>query len=302
MFDSVNFSVAVMTKSGFDALGSRNMEYNYAWLYNEAPADDIEAAERSDKFLDVVKDELTDYDEAIVKAQLDELTDRLEKAGEEYGEIYKRSFEDKVSEITDNAEKGGREYAELYQKSIEAKLTEVSEKARAGAAEYAQIMMTTGAKPSRSDLSVDVDDYTFSLIEGTVNAMITGGEAEAPSQQELIDHYLDQVKKPERSELSIDVDDFTFSIIERSVDAAIRGGEYSGPTEEEFRDAYLDTVEKPRREELSVQLDDFLFGIVEDAADAELNGRDFEMPADEEFENEIDKTGIFPWITISRAT
>ena len=121
---------------------------------------------------------------------------------------------------------------------------------------------------------------------------VTGGEAEAPSQQELIDHYLDQVKKPERSELSIDVDDFTFSIIERSVDAAIRGGEYSGPTEEEFRDAYLDTVEKPRREELSVQLDDFLFGIVEDAADAELNGRDFEMPADEEFDNEIDKTGI----------
>lgn len=161
MFDSVNFSVAVMTKSGFDALGSRNMEYNYAWLYNEAPADDIEAAERSDKFLDVVKDELTDYDEAIVKAQVDELTDRLEKAGEEYGEIYKRSFEDKVSEITDNAEKGGREYAELYQKSIEAKLTEVSEKAQAGAAEYAQIMMTTGAKPSRSELSVDVDDYTF---------------------------------------------------------------------------------------------------------------------------------------------
>ena len=118
MFDSVNFSVAVMTKSGFDALGSRNMEYNYAWLYNEAPADDIEAAERSDKFLDVVKDELTDYDEAIVKAQVDELTDRLEKAGEEYGEIYKRSFEDKVSEITDNAEKGGqgirRAVSEVY--------------------------------------------------------------------------------------------------------------------------------------------------------------------------------------------
>ncbi|MFR0872939.1 MAG: hypothetical protein ACLSG5_16975 [Oscillospiraceae bacterium] len=134
MFDSVNFSVAVMTKSGFDALGSRNMEYNYAWLYNEAPADDIEAAERSDKFLDVVKDELTDYDEAIVKAQVDELTDRLEKAGEEYGEIYKRSFEDKVSEINRQRRKGGREYAELYQKSIEAKLTEVSEKARAGAA------------------------------------------------------------------------------------------------------------------------------------------------------------------------
>lgn len=234
MFDSVNFSVAVMTKSGFDALGSRNMEYNYAWLYNEAPADDIEAVERSDKFLDVVKDELTDYDEAIVKAQIDELTDRLEKAGEEYGEIYKRSFEDKVSEITDNAEKGGREYAELYQKSIEAKLTEVSEKARAGAAEYAQIMMTTGAKPSRSDLSVDVDDYTFSLIEGTVNAMITGGEYSGPTEEEFRDAYLDTVEKPRREELSVQLDDFLFGIVEDAADAELNGRDFEMPADEEF--------------------------------------------------------------------
>lgn len=234
MFDSVNFSVAVMTKSGFDALGSRNMEYNYAWLYNEAPADDVEAAERSDKFLDVVKDELTGYDEAIVKAQVDELTDRLEKAGEEYGEIYKRSFEDKVSEITDNAEKGGREYAELYQKSIEAKLTEVSEKARAGAAEYAQIMMTTGAKPSRSDLSVDVDDYTFSLIEGTVNAMITGGEYSGPTEEEFRDAYLDTVEKPRREELSVQLDDFLFGIVEDAADAELNGRDFEMPADEEF--------------------------------------------------------------------
>ena len=292
MFDSVHFSVAVMTRAGFDSMGSRNIEYNYAWLYNTAPADDIEAAERSDRFLDVVKDELTDYDEAIVRAQVDELTDRLEKAGEEYGEIYKKNFEDKISEVTENAEKGGEEYAQLYQKSIEEKLTEVSENAQAGAAEYAQILMSTGAEPSREDLSVDVDDYTFSLIKSMVNAMLSGGEAEMPSRQELVSHYLDEVKKPEKSELSVDVDDFTFSIIERSVDSAIRGGEYSGPTEDEFKDAYLDSVEKPRRDELSVQLDDFLFGIVVDAADAELNGRDFEMPADEEFEDEIDKTDI----------
>lgn len=234
MFDSVNFSVAVMTKSGFDALGSRNMEYNYAWLYNEAPADDIEAAERSDKFLDVVKDELTDYDEAIVKAQVDELTDRLEKAGEEYGEIYKRSFEDKVSEITDNAEKGGREYAELYQKSIEAKLTEVSEKARAGAAEYAQIMMTTGAKPSRSDLSIDVDDYTFSLIESTVNAMLTGGEYSGPTEEEFRDAYLDTVEKPRREELSVQLDDFLFGIVEDAADAELNGRDFEMPADEEF--------------------------------------------------------------------
>lgn len=234
MFDSVNFSVAVMTKSGFDALGSRNMEYNYAWLYNEAPADDIEAAERSDKFLDVVKDELTDYDEAIVKAQVDELTDRLEKAGEEYGEIYKRSFEDKVSEITDNAGKGGREYAELYQKSIEAKLTEVSEKVQAGAAEYAQIMMTTGAKPSRSDLSIDVDDYTFSLIEGTVNAMITGGEYSGPTEEEFRDAYLDTVEKPRREELSVQLDDFLFGIVEDAADAELNGRDFEMPADEEF--------------------------------------------------------------------
>lgn len=234
MFDSVNFSVAVMTKSGFDALGSRNMEYNYAWLYNEAPADDVEAAERSDKFLDVVKDELTGYDEAIVKAQVDELTDRLEKAGEEYGEIYKRSFEDKVSEITDNAGKGGREYAELYQKSIEAKLTEVSEKVQAGAAEYAQIMMTTGAKPSRSDLSVDVDDYTFSLIEGMVNAMLTGGEYSGPTEEEFRDAYLDTVEKPRREELSVQLDDFLFGIVEDAADAELNGRDFEMPADEEF--------------------------------------------------------------------
>lgn len=88
MFDSINFSVAVMTDSGFDSVGSRNIKYNYAWLYNEPYADDIEAAERSDKFLDILEDELTDYDEAIVQEQVDEITDRLEKASEEYASLY----------------------------------------------------------------------------------------------------------------------------------------------------------------------------------------------------------------------
>ncbi len=292
MFDSVHFSVAVMTQAGFDAVGSRSIEYNYAWLYNTEPADDIEAAERSDKFLDVVKDELTEYDEAIVKVQVDALTDKLEKAGEEYGEIFSKNFEDKVNEVTDSVEKGAKEYAEIYQKSIEEKMTEVSQNAQTGAAEYAQILMTTGEKPDKSALSVEVDDYTFSLIESTVNAMISGGDLAMPSQQEILAHYLDEIRKPDRSELSVDVDDFAFGIIGKSVDAAIRGEEYSGPTEEEFRDAYLDSVKKPGREELSVELDDFLFGIVEDAADAEINGTDYEMPEDEAFEDEIDKTDI----------
>ena len=210
MFDSVHFSVAVMTRSGFDSMDSRNIEYNYAWLYNTAPADDIEAAERSDRFLDVVKDELTDYDEAIVRAQVDELTDRLEKAGEEY--------------------------AQLYQKSIEEKLTEVSENAQAGAAEYAQILMSTGEKSAKDDLSVEVDDYAFSLIENMVNAMLSGGEAEMPSRQELVSHYLDEVKKPERSELSVDVDDFIFGIVVDAADAELNGRDFEMPADEEFED------------------------------------------------------------------
>ena len=126
MFDSINFSVAVMTDSGFDSIGSKNIEYNYAWLYNQSYADDIEAAELSDKLLDVLEDELTEYDEAIVQEQVDKLTDKLEKAAEEYGEIYSKSFENKVNELKDTMEKGAEEYAEIYQKAIESKLTQVA--------------------------------------------------------------------------------------------------------------------------------------------------------------------------------
>ncbi|MGN0587669.1 MAG: hypothetical protein ACI4JF_10315, partial [Oscillospiraceae bacterium] len=88
MFDSINFSVAVMTDSGFDSVGSKNVNYNYAWLYSEPCADDIEAAERSEKFLDILEDELTAYDEAIVQEQIDEMTEKLEKASEEYASLY----------------------------------------------------------------------------------------------------------------------------------------------------------------------------------------------------------------------
>ena len=208
MFDSVHFSVAVMTSSGFSAVAVRKLEYNYAWIYDTAPADDIEAAERSDKFIDVVKDELTDYDEEIVSAQVEELTDRLRKAGEEYGEIYK--------------------------KSVEELLTGVSERIQTGAAEYGQIYMTTGEKPGREALSVEVDDYEFSLIENSVNAMMTGGEAEMPSEQELIDRYLPQVEKPRREQLSVQLDDFLFGIVEDAADAEINGREFEMPSDEEF--------------------------------------------------------------------
>ena len=292
MFDSINFSVAVMTDSGFDSIGSKNIEYNYAWLYNQSYADDIEAAELSDKLLDVLEDELTEYDEAIVQEQVDKLTDKLEKAAEEYGEIYSKSFENKVNELKDTMEKGAEEYAEIYQKAIESKLTQVAADIQAGAEEYAALYMTTGKQPAKSDLTTQVDDFSFGIIENTVSAMLSGTEYTAPSQQEFIDQYIDSIEKPTQSDLSVETDDFVFSVIENSVEAAIKNEEYTAPSEEEFKDRYIDTVSKPTKDQLSVQLDDFLFGIVEDAVDAEINGKEYEMPDDEEFEPEIDKTDI----------
>ncbi len=292
MFDSINFSVAVMTDSGFNAVGSKKLKYNYAWQYNTPYADDIEAAELSEKFTDLLSDELTDYDEDIVQTQIDALTDKLEKASEEYADIYKANFEKKVDELTEAAEKGGEEYAELYKSALEKKLTEVSDSISKGAEEYAALYMTTGEKPSQSDLSVETDDFTFGIIENSVNAMLSGKEYTAPSEQEFIDQYIDTVEKPKKEDLSVETDDFVFGIIENTVDAAIRNEEYEGPSEDDFKDQYMDSVEKPKKEELSTELDDFLFGIIEDAVDAEINGEDYEMPDDEEFEDEIDQTDI----------
>lgn len=57
MFDSVNFGVAMGTKSEFESLSDRNLTYNYAWTYNSGdPADDIEEKQWSDDLLETVVD------------------------------------------------------------------------------------------------------------------------------------------------------------------------------------------------------------------------------------------------------
>lgn len=292
MFDSINFSVAVMTDSGFDSVGSKNINYNYAWIYNELCTDDIESAERSDKFLDLLENKITDYDEAIVQEQIDDITNRLEKASEEYADIYKASFEKKIESITDTIEKGAEEYGKIYKTSLEKKITEVMQNVEKGAKEYSSLYMETGQKPTKNDLSIDIDNFTFEIIENSVSAMSTGTEYTEPSEQEFLNEYLDCVEKPTKDELSIETDDFIFNIIEKSVSAMIKNEEYESPSEEEFKNQYLDMVEKPKKEELSVQLDDFLFGIIEDAVSAEINGEDYTMPEDEAFEDEIDKIDI----------
>ncbi|MGN1412390.1 MAG: FtsX-like permease family protein [Oscillospiraceae bacterium] len=210
MFDSINFSVAVMTDSGFDSVGSKNINYNYAWVYNESCTDDIESAERSDKFLDLLEDEITDYDGTIVQEQIDYITNRLEKASEEYADIYKASFEKKIESITDTIEKGAEEYASLY--------------------------METGQKPTKNDLSIDTDDFTFEIIENSVSAMLTGTEYTEPSEQDFLNEYIGYVEKPKKEELSIQLDDFLFGIIEDAVSAEINGEDYTMPEDEAFED------------------------------------------------------------------
>lgn len=291
MFDSINFSIAVMTDSGFGSVGSKNLSYNYAWQYNKEYKDDIEAAELSEKFLDVIEDELTAYDEAIVEKQVDEITDKLEKASEEYADIYKERFENKIEEVTETVKTGAEEYGKLYKTALEEKIRSVAENVQKGAEEYAALLMT-GKQPTKADLSVDVDDFAFRMIENSVQAAMSGTEYTAPSEQEFLAQYKDSVKKPTQADLSVETDDFTFKMIEDTVSAMLSGEEPSAPSEDEFKDAYLKTIEKPTKDELSVPLDDFLFGIIEDGVDAEINGEEYEMPADEEFEDEIDKTDI----------
>ncbi|WP_337473177.1 ABC transporter permease, partial [Jutongia sp.] len=57
MFDSVNFGVAMGTKSEFESLSDRNLTYNYAWTYNAGdPADDMEEKKWSDDLLETIVD------------------------------------------------------------------------------------------------------------------------------------------------------------------------------------------------------------------------------------------------------
>lgn len=209
MFDSINFSIAVMTDSGFEAAKSKNFSYNYAWQYNNDYADDIEAAELSEKFLDVIEDELTAYDEAIVKAQVDEITETIKTGAEEYGELYQAAIEKKVADISADAQKGAEEYAAL---------------------------LMAGQQPTKDDLSIYVDDFTFDIIRNTVNAMLSGEEPPVLSEDDFKDAYLSTIEKPKKDDLSVSLDDFLFGIIEDAVDAEINGEDYEMPADEEFED------------------------------------------------------------------
>ncbi len=63
MFDSINFSVAVMSGDGFTAFGSEHFTYNYAWLFPQfVEREDVSTAKAlSDDFIEAFEDVLTEY-------------------------------------------------------------------------------------------------------------------------------------------------------------------------------------------------------------------------------------------------
>lgn len=61
MFDSINFSIAVMTKEGFVETAGKNVYANYAWVYDTPYTDDTVAAELSEELSDTLSELLTEY-------------------------------------------------------------------------------------------------------------------------------------------------------------------------------------------------------------------------------------------------
>jgi putative ABC transport system permease protein len=69
MFDSIHFSIAVMTKEGYEDVGSKNQFYNYAWMYQRTPSNEKEEKEQSDDFLEVFKDILIEKNQQLLMEQ-----------------------------------------------------------------------------------------------------------------------------------------------------------------------------------------------------------------------------------------
>lgn len=57
MFDAVKFGVAVMTEEGFSSFGDTNLNYCYAWYYENSPEDEIEEKSMSDDLMGVIAEQ-----------------------------------------------------------------------------------------------------------------------------------------------------------------------------------------------------------------------------------------------------
>ena len=56
MFDATQFGVGVVSEAAFEALPEEKLSWCYAWLYDQAPADDTEANDMSEDFLESLAD------------------------------------------------------------------------------------------------------------------------------------------------------------------------------------------------------------------------------------------------------
>lgn len=101
MFNAVNFGVAVMTESGYDALESEHISYNYAFAFNEKPETDENARQRSEDLLDILEDVLKDYDTKIIQSEVDEIYDEAQDIQDKL----KKEFEKASDEIEEKMEK-----------------------------------------------------------------------------------------------------------------------------------------------------------------------------------------------------
>ncbi len=77
MFDSINFTIAVMTKEGYDRFASTHIHYNYAWQYPDGidGGNDEVADKESEKLVDVLTDVLKENgrktaEKIVAKAKL----------------------------------------------------------------------------------------------------------------------------------------------------------------------------------------------------------------------------------------
>lgn len=83
MFDALKFDVAMVTREGFDSLGKK-VHYNYAWIYDNKPQDDIETKSKSDDFMRalltqtvVADNEIEDYIPAYANPAITFATDDM---------------------------------------------------------------------------------------------------------------------------------------------------------------------------------------------------------------------------------
>lgn len=64
MFDSLNFSIAIVTDECFDSLSDNGLEHNYAWVYNDRTLSENEKHDKAEKLMTELADKITKNYEA----------------------------------------------------------------------------------------------------------------------------------------------------------------------------------------------------------------------------------------------